>query len=73
MVVGCSYLLFFSSNFFGPLSGFLVTLGVPLAAWTGILRVHRREVCGQRHRQRRERCRCDSNQADSETAVIGAR
>jgi len=39
MVVGCSYLLFFSSNFFGPLSGFLVTLGVPLAAWTGIFLV----------------------------------
>jgi purine-cytosine permease-like protein len=39
MVVGCSYLLFFSSNFFGPLSGFLVTLGVPLAAWTGVFLV----------------------------------
>ena len=39
MVVGCSYLLFFSSNFFGPLAGFLVTLGVPLAAWTGIFLV----------------------------------
>jgi len=39
MVVGCSYLLFFSSNFFGPLSAFLVTLGVPLAAWTGIFLV----------------------------------
>ncbi len=39
MVIGCTYLLFFSSNFFGPLQGFLVTLGVPLAAWTAIFLV----------------------------------
>ena len=39
MVVGCSYLLFFSTNFFGPLQGFLVTLGVPLAGWTAIFLV----------------------------------
>ena len=39
MTVGCSYLLFFSSNFFGPLQGFLVTLGVPLAGWTAIFLV----------------------------------
>ena len=39
MTIGCSYLLFFSSNFFGPLQGFLVTLGVPLAAWTAIFLV----------------------------------
>lgn len=39
MVVGCSYLLFFSANFFGPLAGFLVTLGVPLAGWTAIFLV----------------------------------
>ena len=36
MVVGCTYLLFFATNFFGPLEGFLVTLGVPLAAWAAI-------------------------------------
>jgi NCS1 family nucleobase:cation symporter-1 len=36
MVVGCTYMLFFASNFFGPLEGFLVTLGVPLAAWAAI-------------------------------------
>jgi len=36
MVVGCTYMLFFASNFFGPLQGFLVTLGVPLAAWAAI-------------------------------------
>jgi len=29
-------MLFFASNFFGPLEGFLVTLGVPLAAWAAI-------------------------------------
>jgi len=39
MTIGCSYLLFFSSNFFGPLQGFLVTLGVPLAGWTAIFLV----------------------------------
>lgn len=36
MVAGCTYLLFFASNFFAPLEGFLVTLGVPLAAWVAI-------------------------------------
>jgi nucleobase:cation symporter-1, NCS1 family len=36
MAAGCTYLLFFASNFFGPLEGFLVTLGVPLAAWAAI-------------------------------------
>jgi nucleobase:cation symporter-1, NCS1 family len=36
MLGGCTYLLFFASNFFGPLEGFLVTLGVPLAAWAAI-------------------------------------
>jgi purine-cytosine permease-like protein len=36
MLAGCTYLLFFASNFFGPLEGFLVTLGVPLAAWAAI-------------------------------------
>jgi NCS1 family nucleobase:cation symporter-1 len=36
MLAGCTYMLFFASNFFGPLEGFLVTLGVPLAAWAAI-------------------------------------
>jgi nucleobase:cation symporter-1, NCS1 family len=36
MVAGCTYMLFFASNFFGPLEGFLVTLAVPLAAWAAI-------------------------------------
>ncbi len=36
MIAGCTYMLFFASNFFGPLEGFLVTLGVPLACWAAI-------------------------------------
>jgi nucleobase:cation symporter-1, NCS1 family len=36
MLAGCTYVLFFASSFFGPLEGFLVTLGVPLAAWAAI-------------------------------------
>lgn len=36
MIGGCTYMLFFASNFFAPLEGFLVTLGVPLAAWAAI-------------------------------------
>jgi nucleobase:cation symporter-1, NCS1 family len=36
MLAGCTYMLFFASNFFAPLEGFLVTLGVPLAAWAAI-------------------------------------
>jgi NCS1 family nucleobase:cation symporter-1 len=35
-LAGCTDMLFFASNFFGPLEGFLVTLGVPLAAWAAI-------------------------------------
>lgn len=36
LLIGSSYMLFFASSFFGPLAGFLVTLGVPLAAWAAI-------------------------------------
>jgi nucleobase:cation symporter-1, NCS1 family len=36
MLIGCSYMLFFASSFFGPLAAFLVALGVPLAAWAAI-------------------------------------
>jgi purine-cytosine permease-like protein len=36
MTGGCIYVLFFAPSFFGPLEGFLVTLGVPLAAWVAI-------------------------------------
>jgi nucleobase:cation symporter-1, NCS1 family len=39
LVIGAIYMLFFATSFFGPLAGFLVTLGVPLAAWTAIFLV----------------------------------
>jgi NCS1 family nucleobase:cation symporter-1 len=58
MVAGCTYLLFFASNFFGPLQGFLVTLGVPLAAWAAIfitdLFLFRRESYTERDFYRRD-------------------
>jgi len=37
MVAGSVYMVFFSSNFFGPFEGFLITLGVPISAWCGIM------------------------------------
>jgi purine-cytosine permease-like protein len=37
MVIGTIYVVFFSSNFIGPFEGFLVTLGVPIAAWCGVM------------------------------------
>jgi len=37
MVAGTIYVVFFSSNFIGPFEGFLVTLGVPIAAWCGVM------------------------------------
>ncbi len=37
MIVGTIYVVFFSSNFIGPFEGFLITLGVPLAAWCGVM------------------------------------
>jgi hypothetical protein len=30
-------MVFFSSNFFGPFEGFLITLGVPISAWCGVM------------------------------------
>jgi len=36
MVIGTIYVVWFASNFFGPFEGFLITLGVPVAAWAGI-------------------------------------
>jgi NCS1 family nucleobase:cation symporter-1 len=36
MVLGSIYVLFFAADFFGPFQGFLITLGVPIAAWCGI-------------------------------------
>jgi NCS1 family nucleobase:cation symporter-1 len=36
MVLASVYVLFFAGNFFAPFQGFLITLGVPIAAWCGI-------------------------------------
>ena len=30
-------MVFFSSNFIGPFEGFLITLGVPISAWCGVM------------------------------------
>ncbi|WP_297564314.1 cytosine permease [uncultured Arcanobacterium sp.] len=37
LTCGTIYVTFFSPTFIGPFQSFLVTLGVPLAAWTGIM------------------------------------
>jgi purine-cytosine permease-like protein len=36
MIVGAIYVAFFAPNFVAPFESFLVTLGVPVAAWAGI-------------------------------------
>jgi purine-cytosine permease-like protein len=36
MVVGAVAVVFFAQSFIGPFQGFLITLGVPIAAWCGI-------------------------------------
>jgi NCS1 family nucleobase:cation symporter-1 len=36
MIIGSVYIVFFASDFLGPFMGFLITLGVPVAAWCGI-------------------------------------
>ena len=36
MALGTIYFVWIASNFFGAFQGFLITLGVPLAAWSGI-------------------------------------
>ncbi len=35
-LLGAIYVVFFAANFIGPFMGFLITLGVPIAAWCGI-------------------------------------
>jgi nucleobase:cation symporter-1, NCS1 family len=37
VVLGSVYLLFISKSFFGKFEGFLITLGVPIAAWAGVM------------------------------------
>ncbi len=39
MVIGNVYILFYAPNFFAPFQGFLITLGVLLAAWSAIFLV----------------------------------
>ena len=36
MVIGAVYIVWFSDNFLMPFQGFLITIGVPLAAWSAI-------------------------------------
>ena len=37
MVAGTIYVVFVAKNFIGQFEGFLITLGVPIAAWCGIM------------------------------------
>jgi len=37
LTLGTIYVVFFSTDFLGPFQSFLITLGVPLASWAGIL------------------------------------
>ena len=36
MAIGSIYVVFVADNFIGPFMGFLITVGVPIAAWCGI-------------------------------------
>ncbi len=36
MIAGSIYVVFFAGDFIGPFQGFLITLGVPIAAWAGV-------------------------------------
>jgi nucleobase:cation symporter-1, NCS1 family len=37
LTLGTIYVVFFATDFLGPFQSFLITLGVPLASWAGIL------------------------------------
>lgn len=37
MIIGTIYAVFFASSFIGPFEGFLITLGVPIGAWCGVM------------------------------------
>jgi purine-cytosine permease-like protein len=37
MTLGAIYVVFIAKNFFGQFEGFLITLGVPIAAWCGVM------------------------------------
>jgi NCS1 family nucleobase:cation symporter-1 len=36
MALGTIYVVFIADNFIGPFQGFLITVGVPIAAWAGV-------------------------------------
>ena len=36
MTIGAVYIVFGPDSFFGPFQGFLITVGVPIAAWAGV-------------------------------------
>jgi NCS1 family nucleobase:cation symporter-1 len=36
MALGSVYVVFIADNFIGPFQGFLITVGVPIAAWAGV-------------------------------------
>ncbi|MGB7447567.1 MAG: cytosine permease [Ornithinimicrobium sp.] len=37
LTLGTIYVVFFAGDFFGPFQGFLITLGVPIAGWAGVM------------------------------------
>src|SRR5439155_22876336 len=37
MTLGTIYVVFIAGNFFGQFEGFLITLGLPIAAWCGVM------------------------------------
>ncbi|MCE7003572.1 cytosine permease [Kibdelosporangium philippinense] len=37
VVIGTVYVVFFAGTFFGQFQGFLITLGVPIAVWSGVM------------------------------------
>ncbi|MFF9769135.1 purine-cytosine permease family protein [Streptomyces sp. NPDC014636] len=37
MIAGAVYIVFFADDFLGQFTGFLTTLGVPIAAWAGVM------------------------------------
>jgi NCS1 family nucleobase:cation symporter-1 len=37
MIAGTIYVVFFATSFIGPFQGFLISLGVPIAAWCGVM------------------------------------
>ena len=59
MIAGTVYLVFSAGSFLGPFQGFLITLGIPIAAWCGIflgdLALRRRPYAGNELSSRRGR------------------